>query len=372
MKEIVTVGPPPVSPYSTAVKAGGFIYLSGTLSQDRAGALVGAGDIGAQTRRTLERMQTTLEAAGSSLDLALSVTVFLTSAVDFQAMNEAYATFWPKDPPARTTVITDLVLPGALVEISMIAAPTGSDRVVIHPSSWLQSPSPYSYGIKSGDTLFLSGLVSRNGRDNAVIAGDVASQTKVVLDNAGELLESAGMTHANVVSSRVYLPNGASFPQMNDAYRAYFPTAPPARATVVAGLAGRQYDVEITLTASSARRDVISEGAPPNLPLSPAVRAGAQVYLSGALGNNDSNKTDVSAQTRETLAKLRRTLQAAGCSPADVVDVLVYLTNAKDFAAMNAEYRAFFERDFPARATVQTGLVAPDGLIEIMMTAVTR
>ena len=50
-------------------------------------------------------------------------------------------------------------------------------------------------------------------------------------------------------------------------------------------------------------------------------------------------------------------------------DSVVYLTDMKNFAAMNDAYRPFFERDFPARATVQTGLVAADGLVEIMVTA---
>ena len=153
-------------------------------------------------------------------------------------MNEAYSGFWTKDPPTRTTVVADAVLPDALVEISMIAVPTGAERVVIHPSGWIKSPSPYSYAIRTGDTLFLSGLVSRNGRDNTVVAGDINVQTAAVLDNATELLKAAGMTLDNVVSSRIYLPDGASFQPMNAVYRKYFSAAPPARATVIAGLAG--------------------------------------------------------------------------------------------------------------------------------------
>jgi 2-iminobutanoate/2-iminopropanoate deaminase len=63
-------------------------------------------------------------------------------------------------------------------------------------------------------------------------------------------------------------------------------------------------------------------------------------------------------------------MKAAGYTPADVVDSMVYLTDLSTFGAMNSEYRTFFGREFPARTTVQAGLVAPDGLIEIMMTAV--
>ena len=55
----------------------------------------------------------------------------------------------------------------------MVAVPNGGERVVIHPSDWIKSPGPYSYGIKAGNTLFLAGLVSRNGKDNTNVKGDV-------------------------------------------------------------------------------------------------------------------------------------------------------------------------------------------------------
>ncbi len=365
-KQIINVGPAPVGPYSPAVKAGGFIYVSGTVSQDDAGAMVGA-DVAAQTRRILERMRATLSAAGSSLGQAVSVTVYLKSASDFAAMNETYRAFWPKDPPTRTTVITDL-LPGALVEISMIAVPNGADRAVVHPEGWTRSPNPYSYGIRTGDTLFLSGLVPRNVGDNTPVSGDITVQTRAVMDNAGELLRTGGMDYSNIVSARVYLPDAATFQQMNAAYASYFKKDPPARATVKADLAGKGYAVEVTFIASSSPRRVT--GTHPSLPLSQAVQAGNRVHLSGVLGNTSENAGDASAQTREVLARIRKALETAGCTPADVVDSLVYLTDLSQFAAMNAEYRAFFGKDFPARATVGTGLVAPGAVVEIMMTAV--
>jgi reactive intermediate/imine deaminase len=368
-KEIIAVGPASSSPLSHAVKAGGLIYVSGTLSQDAAGAIVGKGDVAAQTRRVLERGREILAAAGSSLDQVVSVTVYLRSVSDFGAMNTVYREFWKQDFPTRTTIVTDLVPPDGLVEISFVAVPAGAERVVIHPAGWMASPNPYSYAIRTGDTLFLSGIVSRNGRDNTFVDGDVTAQTKVVLDNAGELLRAAGMSYANVVSARVYLPALAGFQQMNDAYRPYF-QSPPVRATVQSALAGPQAKVEITLVASSSPRRVIDDGRPANPNLSPAIRAGDRVYLSGMLGNMPETRDDVGAQTRETLARIGKALEAAGCTPADVVDSLVYLTNLDTFGAMNEAYRSFFTGGFPARATVRSGLAAPDGLVEIMVTAV--
>lgn len=364
-KEIISVGPAPVGPYSPAVKAGGFIYVSGTLAQDDSGRLVADGDAAGQTRQIIERMRGVLKAAGSSLEQVVAVTVYLRSASDFAEMNGAYAAFWPKDPPTRTTVITDLLL-GADVEISMIAVPAGAERRIIHPEGWSKSPNPYSYAIRSGDTVFLSGLVPRRGRDNSVVTGDIDVQTRAVMDNAGELLAAAGLDHSHIVSGRVYLPDGANFTGMNEAYRSYFKDTRPARATVIAGLAGPQFAVEMTFVASAAPREAINPGQN----LSSAIRAGKTLYLSGMLGNTSSNAGDAAAQTRETLAKIGRTLGEAGYSAADVVDGLVYLTDLSLFQQMNDEYRTFFGRDFPARATVGAGLVSPGGVVEIMVTAV--
>jgi reactive intermediate/imine deaminase len=368
-KEIVAAGPAPSGPFSAAVKADGLIYVSGTLAEDDSGAIAAPGDVAAQTRRVLDRIQEVLAAAGSSLEQAVSAMVYLRSAADFQAMNGAYRPFFPGEPPTRTTVMTDLVAPDALVEIAMVAVPAGAERVVVHPEGWMTSPNPYSYAIRTGDTVFLSGLVPRRGRDNSPIDGDIGVQTGAIIDNASELLAAAGLTLGHVVSSRVYLTDAAHFAGMNQAYRQAFGEAPPARATVKSGLAGPDFLVEMTFTASAARRAAIGT-PPPGVPISPAIRAGHRLYLSGALGNTPATAGDVAAQTRETLVRIRKTLEAAGASPDDVVDGTVFLKDAGTLAAMNEAYREVFAGAYPARTTVGTPLVVDDGLVEIMVTAV--
>ncbi|MBI4476634.1 MAG: hypothetical protein HY654_05640 [Acidobacteria bacterium] len=374
-KQVVNVGPAFNLPFSSAVKAGGLIYLAGTLATDAKGQIV-KGDIKAQTRQVLDNLTGVLKAAGSSMENVASVNVYLKSAADFPAMNEVYRTYWTKDPPVRTTVVANLVRPEALVEMSMIAIPNGREREVVHPADWMKSPNPYSYGIKSGDTLFLSGLVSRNGRDNSIVEGDITKQTRTVLDNGGEILKAAGMTFADVVASRVYITDTAFFQQMNAAYREHFPKdALPARATVRAGLMGPQYVVEITMTAVRGKHEPVTtpaaDGTPgkPGQNFSSAMRVGNRLWVSGMLGNTASNKGDAGAQTRETLSRIGRTLKAAGFEFSDVADGAVFLTDLNNYDAMNQAYRESFPKDFPARATVQSGLVVADGLVEIMLTA---
>ena len=374
-KKIIKTGPDGNLPFSPAVQAGDVIYVSGTMGTDAQGKLA-TGDIRAQTKRTLENIAQVLKAAGVGLDRAAAVHVYLKNAADFEAMNEVYRTFWPKDPPTRTTVVAGLVLPEALIEISLTALRKGAERKVILPAGWQASPN-YSYGIQSGDTLWLSGLVARDNKSNTLVSGDMTAQTKQVLDNASAILQTAGMTLADAVSSRVYITDLAKFQDMNAAYRGYFPKDPPARATVKTALMNAQYAVEITLLAvkSKDRQAIVpldENGQPsrPNPNLSAAIRVGNRLYLSGMLGNTPDNRGNAKAQTERTLAALGRGLKAAGFDWAHVVEGLAYITGVQHFGAMNEVYRPQFGKDFPARATVVTELVSADGLVEIMLTAV--
>ena len=377
-KQIVTVGGNPSLPFSPAVKADGLIYVAGTLGTNAAGALA-KGDVKAQTRQALDNIGATLKAGGSSLANAASVLIYLRSVGDFAAMNEVYATYWPKDPPARATVIVSQPLANAdgLIEISMIAVPSGGPRAVVHPSGWIKSPSPYSYGIKSGNTLFMSGLISRNGKDNSNVAGDMASQTKLVLENGAAILKQAGMSYADVVSARVFITDDSAFQAMNGVYRSYFPTMPPARATVKAGLTSADYLVEISMVAvkDPGRQAVTTPNADgsagtPSPILSSAIHVGNRLYVAGITGNTATNKGDVKAQSAEVLARVGRTLKASGFDWSNVVDGIVYLPDMGKFQDMNASYREIFTKDFPARATVGTGLMGADAAVEIMFTAV--
>jgi 2-iminobutanoate/2-iminopropanoate deaminase len=215
----------------------------------------------------------------------------------------------------------------------------------------------------------MSGLVSRRGTDDAVVPGPVGAQTRTVLDNAGVLLKTAGVTYADVVAARVFITDDTYFGPMNDEYRTYFTNEPPARATAVTGLMGLDAAVEITLIATTGRKDVLGPTVSPSLPLSSAVRAGDLVFLSGVLGNTDANATDVAAQTRETFARIGRTLDGAGLSFRHVVETTVYLPDLWQQQKVDDIYREFFPVEPPARTSVGARLVTRTGLIEMMMTA---
>jgi 2-iminobutanoate/2-iminopropanoate deaminase len=123
MRDIVQTdrGPKPIGPYSQAVRANGFLYVSGQVALDpKTGELTGT-DIQQQTQRTLENLKGILEAAGSNLHHVVKTTVFLKDMNDFAAMNEVYGKFFTLAPPARSTVQVARLPKDALVEIEVIA-----------------------------------------------------------------------------------------------------------------------------------------------------------------------------------------------------------------------------------------------------------
>jgi 2-iminobutanoate/2-iminopropanoate deaminase len=108
---------------STAVKVGDVVYLSGALGTKPGGGGLADGGIEGQTRQALENLKAALALAGGTMDDVVKCTVFLADVKDFAAMNTVYREFFPKDPPARSTVaVAALVVPNALIEIECIAA----------------------------------------------------------------------------------------------------------------------------------------------------------------------------------------------------------------------------------------------------------
>lgn len=97
-----------IGPYSQAVRAGGFLFISGQPGIDPASGSVPAGGFEAEARQAFVNLRTVVEAAGASLERVVKTTVFLGSADDFPAMNQLFAEFFPTAPPARATPIVGL------------------------------------------------------------------------------------------------------------------------------------------------------------------------------------------------------------------------------------------------------------------------
>jgi 2-iminobutanoate/2-iminopropanoate deaminase len=123
MREVVATenAPKPIGPYSQAIKANGFIFLSGQTPLDPATQQLVTGGVAEQTERTLKNLEAVLKAAGSGLDKVVRCGVFLKDMNDFAAMNEMYGKFFKSNPPARSTVQAARLPKDCLVEIDAIA-----------------------------------------------------------------------------------------------------------------------------------------------------------------------------------------------------------------------------------------------------------
>ncbi|MAE94530.1 MAG: hypothetical protein CL910_07725 [Deltaproteobacteria bacterium] len=108
--------------FSHATLAGDLVFVSGTLGTLPGGFELAPGGMGGQTRQTLENIQAILEAAGVGLPDVVKVSVYVTDMSAFREMNEAYAAFFPSEPPARITLEVAGLALGALVEIECVAA----------------------------------------------------------------------------------------------------------------------------------------------------------------------------------------------------------------------------------------------------------
>jgi 2-iminobutanoate/2-iminopropanoate deaminase len=125
MKEVIRTESAPApfqgAPYSQAIKANGFVFVSGQLGLKPDHAEMVGDSIAEQTEQVLTNLRAILEAAGSGLDRLVKTTVFLQHLDDFQGMNEVYAKHVGERPPARSTVEVARLPSGALVEIEAIA-----------------------------------------------------------------------------------------------------------------------------------------------------------------------------------------------------------------------------------------------------------
>ena len=343
------------------------VFLSNITATSRGGAPLTT--IEDQTTAALDALGEQLQERGLGYADVVAANVFLRDSGHFPGMNSVYRGYFGDNPPTRATVEAGLPDPDALVQISVVATPDDTD--VIAPPG-LRSPAlPYSWGIRSGDVLFIAGATSRDPDTYEPVPGDVQTQTRRVFGNIGMVLEEAGMDYGDLVACKVFLDDTQLWGAMNEAYRDFVDAeSPPARAAVRGGLMNPDFLVEIQCVAeqSDERRVVLREGQRlGRSPLSPAIATGERVWLSGMLSRGD----DATAEARNTLGSLGATLEAAGLDFGDVIDVWVYLTNVGDAQAVLDVLDEAMPDGAPAPTLAGLPLVGRS-TVEIQMTAIRR
>ncbi len=123
MRDVIVTkdGPAAIGPYSQAIRANGFVFVSGQIALDPVTNTLVTGDVAFQTDRVIKNLAGILRASGTSLEKVVRATVFLKNMSDFAAMNEVYGTYFHTAPPARSTVEVARLPKDVLVEIDVIA-----------------------------------------------------------------------------------------------------------------------------------------------------------------------------------------------------------------------------------------------------------
>lgn len=345
------------------------VFLSGVLPAPASRA----SGFAAQAESVLAQMSARLRAGGGDLTRVVSATVYLTRPDDLAALDAAWTQAWPSDPPARSVVIGRLTEPDAGLLVSAVAAAPGVARTAIRPASWPAPPGPFSYAVRAGDTLFVSGLRPVAPGSGGGAPGDIATQTTAVLSQARPILEAAGLAMTDLVHARVYITETADFQAMNAAYRPNFPVPPPTRATVRVGHVHAGDLIAVELIAMRGERTALTtpaaDGSPglANPNYSSAVRVGRWLFTAGMLGVLPGRPPEMAAQSAETLDRLERTIRFAGYSWADAVHGDVWVTDAGQARTAEAALRARTGGKPLSTMSVGTGLVVQDGIVEIMI-----
>mmetsp|Transcript_95672 Transcript_95672/g.297867 ORF Transcript_95672/g.297867 Transcript_95672/m.297867 type:complete len:433 (-) Transcript_95672:3-1301(-) len=378
-REVVRVRgwPSGALPLSFAVKAGGTVYASGLAGFDMSTMRLVPGGVAAETRRALQSLEEIMLAAGGSLHGVTGCNVLLKNmSRDFHSMNEAYAAFWPKDPPSRVAVEVGSLQGGASVEIQCFAAMPGYERSVVHvPGIPEMKGFPLSLGVQANDLVYASGMQGMDIPTKKLVEGGVAAETKKTLENIEAVLKAAGAGLDRAVSCEVSLQRMSDFQAMNAAYSSFWPHGSfPSRVSVqVAQLAGGAA-VEIRCLAAGAalQREVVAVPGWPQLhgfPLSAGIAAGDVVYASGMQGLDMKAGTlvpgGVAEETRQALENVAAVFAAAGAWIQNALLCEVSLRDIEDARAMNDAYVRFWPEDPPARFCVQAAGLAGGAAVEI-------
>jgi enamine deaminase RidA (YjgF/YER057c/UK114 family) len=311
-----------------------------------------------KVKNCLGEIEKTLKQAGLGMEHVVKSFVYLEDHDKYDELNKYYGEFFPKNPPARTTLGVAQVPGDSRLEITCIAYADLAQRKAIG-----QPPAnrPYSPGILAGDTLYISGKGDQN--PDGSHPATFEEQVRQCMKNVEATLKEAGLDFRHVVMTDVFLEDASNRPAFAKVYNEFVEeeSAPAISSTAVDWIPGGSH-VEITCIATTnlAGRKVVRRG--PNMPLengvavaraSHAVWAGNVLYLSGMVGVNDGKfAADVGEQVHQLGRNQTLTLEAAGLLLEDIVSGNVYLANMEDYQTMNTIYREYFSKGPGVRTTL--------------------
>lgn len=243
-------------PFAEAVRGGNLLFLSGQIGAQPGSSRPVPGGVAAETRQAMENIGAVLKRHGLGYGDLVKCTMMLTDMAQWQALNQAYASFFADGRfPARSTIGAASLALGAKVEIDCIA------RAQNLPSATnIGTPlGPYSQAVRSGNTVYISGVIAYDASTRSFAAGGIAAQMQQVFANLDGVLAANSLTRGDIVKTTLFLHSAADMTAANQAYAAYFARGlKPARTTVPGADWGRPdilVEIEAVAIATPAGED---------------------------------------------------------------------------------------------------------------------
>lgn len=339
------------------VDAGDYLYVSGQGPLNPDGTV--PGKFADQVRQALDNVRKVVEAAGLTMDHLVYVQVYLEDIHRSGELDEAFTSYFRKEPPARA-VLGVAKLPQPAVQITAIAVRNLAGKQAVSPPNFEPSGA-YSPGMLTHDQLFISTMLGRDPKSGTV-PPDPALQVNLALDAVKSVVEAAGLRMANMVFVNPYLTAEIPMQIMNGEYAKRFEFGnTPGRATIEVSSLPNGAHIAYTGVAVrdlSRRLAVRPKNMPPSPTASPCVFAGDILYCSAKSGfipgpNGGIYAESTTDQTRQTMRNLLDNLEEAGMNFDQVVYSTIYLDDLSDRDLFSKVYRKYFSGAWPAQTTLQ-------------------
>lgn len=379
--------------WSLGTGVGGLVFTAGQPGVDASGAIVGG--IEEQTLQAYENLRAILEEGGLSFSDVAFIRIFVTKAEDYEEMTKVRTPYYEKyftdgQYPASTALVTELAVPGLLIEIEAVACATkrtfDTDEIVkLIPLPIVVQPL-WRLGAETEGMLWTTGQPWFD-LEAKVVGPDIASQTQKSLENVESIVRAGGFEFSDVIKLNTFITDPTDFHGMLEVRNAFvaehFPNGGyPAATTVLGGFPPKPMRVETEAMAVKGKKRAVPNqqifaeiptGGP--VPLaSQAVSAGNWVFCSGQIAIDSSGqlvgRDDIAAQTAQALENLGTVLAAAGAAFDDIVKMTVWLSDAALYddmtqARMRLYEEAFSGGKFPASTAVIATSPIDGVLVEI-------
>ena len=358
-RPIVAPGATPGSSFGpSGFEADGYVYVAGQNARRPDGAM--PEKFADQVRQSLDKVKLVVQAAGLTMDHVVYVQVYLQDVSHDSELNEVFASYFPKVPPARAVLGVARNAGESPVQITAVAVRDLAGRQPVSPTDMAPNRS-FSAGVLTHDRLFVStmpGIDPATGK----VPSDPADQVDAALDRLTSVLKAAGLTRAHMVFVNPYLTSDIPMRVMNEHYARRFEFGnTPARATIQVSALPEGAHIAYTGVAvrdPTRRRAIRPKNMPPSPTASPCVFAGDTLYCSAKSGfipgpNGGIYMAETANQTRQTMRNLLDNLEQADMNFEQVVFTTIYLDDLAESAAFHAIYKKYFKGSLPAETTLE-------------------